>query len=237
MLPIASAAASSLLPKIADAILPSPSTGPSVPPPPPPPSTVVSGSLPGDDRVVLSTQSLPPNPPPPLGSSLGRSASVVQFPFQAQVAIANSNPNNTKQHFTSVLIQSLDTVKRHTAYFRDAWVSSLEAVVFPSAISLKEPVTLDLAWTAGDFTPKTNELLAVPASARLTVGGLSILHQGILPADLGHISPIVKSPIPYTNTPRLTVQVQAGGTPTSDQAVVYVRGTLHCSHPILVGSV
>lgn len=237
MLPIASTAVSSLIPKIADALLPSSPPNLPLPPPPNTSSPVVSGSVPGDDRVLLSTQSLPPNPPPPLGSSLGRSASVVQFPFQAKVAIANSNPNNSKQHFSSHLIQTLDSVKRHTAYFRDAWVSSLEAVVFPSAVSLKEPVTIDLAWTAGDFTPKSDELLAVPASARLTVGGLSILHQGILPADLGHISPIVKSPIPYTNTPRLTVQVQSGGTPTSDQAVVYVRGTLHCSHPILVGTV
>lgn len=228
MLPAATALTELLAPKVIDALKPASSPDSPLPASSPP---MVPGSLPGDDRVVLSTQSLPPNPPPPLGSSLGRSSSVVRFPFQDKILdVSGKERLNYSQ-----LVSSCAPVKRHIHYFRDAWVSELEAVVFPSALSLKTPVTVDLCWTGADIAPSGENVLATPASARLTIGGLALLHQGILPADLGHINPIIKSPIPYSNTPRLSIYTFANPDVSDDQsrATVYIRGIIHCSHPLL----
>lgn len=231
MLPAALSLASAVGPRLIDAALdkkdPTAAASPA-------PLSAPSGLMSSDDRVVLSSQSLPPNPPAPLGSSLGRSSSVTTFPFQDKILDCNHFKSASSTLFFSQLVSNCKPVKRHILYFRDAWVSNLEAVVFPNAVSFKYPITIDLAWTTADISPSANQVLATPASARITAGGLSLLHQGVLPADLGHLNPIVKSPIPYSNTPRLTISILEGSDdPGSSQAVVYIRGIIHASHPIL----
>lgn len=191
--------------------------------------------LPSTDGVVLSHQSLPPSPPLPLGSSLGRSSSGIVVPFQSLIF----DLTGTETKSASFTIQGLTKVAALIKPFRDATITSLEAIVFPSAPSLKIPVTVDLAWTTADLTVEGTNVLATPASARITVGGLQLLHQGILPADLGYINPIIKCPIPYTNHPRLNIYFHQNsdavseGTAAKVKATVFVRGTLRLSHPIL----
>lgn len=216
--------ASAVLPSAIDALLPSSQS-----------SNLAAQPMPGTDGVVLSHQELPQAPPPPLGSTLGRSSGGVTIPFQC--LIYDLTGLESKSY--SVTVQSLTKVSSLTKYFRDARLSSLEAVVFPSAASLKIPVTVDLAWTTADLTVEGADVLATAASTRITVGGLNLLHQGILPADLGHINAIVKSPIPYTNHPRLNIffhtskDAVAEGVGSKTKASVFVRGQLHLSHPIL----
>lgn len=225
MLPIATALASSLGPKIIDAISSNSDSNSQENP-----SSSSSGPMLGDNSIPVSVQTLPPAPPPPLGSSLGNSPGIISIPFQDLVL---SVTGETSASFSQT-IAACHPVKRHSQYFRDCWVSKLEAVIFPSASSLNSPVTVDLAWTPADVIAQGDAVLATPGSARLTVGGLSIYHQGVVSCDLGHINSIIKSAIPYTNSPRLNVFVLPSPKATTDvKAVVVIRGLLHCSHPIL----
>lgn len=202
--PLASLAVNAI-PAIAQALsTPSP---PVSDPPAPSDSNLASQPLPSTDGVVLSHQSLPQAPTPPLGSSLGRSSHSIIVPFQHLYF----DLTGTESKSASITVQSIPKVVKLIALFRDAYLTSLEAVVFPSAPSLKIPVTVDLAWTTADLTVDGKDVLATPSSARITVGGLQLLHQGILPANLGYINPIIKSPIPYTNHPRLNIHFQCGG--------------------------
>lgn len=193
--------------------------------------------LPGSDSVVLSSQPLPPAPPPPLGSSLGQSSNRLIIPFQRLYFDLTGTETNSN----SVTVQSLPNVASIIKGYRDAYIVQLEAIVFPSAPSLKIPVTVDLCWTTADVTVEGVNVLATPSSARITIGGLALMHQATLPCDLGYINPIIKSPIPYTNHPRLNIffhqnaDAVAEGTKAKTKASVIIRGSVSVSHPLVTG--
>lgn len=193
--------------------------------------------LPSSDSVVLSSQSLPPAPPPPLGSSLGHSPNRLIIPFQRLYF----DLTGTESKSNSVTVQSLPNVASIIKGYRDAYIVNLEAVVFPSAPSLKIPVTVDLCWTTADVTVDGTNVLATPSSARITIGGLALMHQATLPCDLGYINPIIKSPIPYTNHPRLNIFFHQNpdavneGVNAKTKASVIIRGSVSVSHPLVTG--
>lgn len=193
--------------------------------------------LPSSDSVVLSSQPLPPAPPPPLGSTLGRSSNRLIIPFQRLYF----DLTGTESKSNSVTVQSLPNVANIIKGYRDAYLVHLEAVVFPSAPSLKIPVTVDLCWTTADVTVEGSNVLATPSSARITIGGLALMHQATLPCDLGYINPIIKSPIPYTNHPRLNIFFHLNqdavneGTSAKTKASVVIRGSISVSHPLVTG--
>ncbi|BAD35018.1 coat protein [Bombyx mori latent virus] len=193
--------------------------------------------LPSSDSVVLSSQPLPPAPPPPLGSSLGRSPQRLIIPFQRLYF----DLTGTETKSNSVTVQSLPNVSSIIKGYRDAYLVNLEAVVFPSAPSLKIPVTVDLCWTTADVTVEGFNVLATPSSARITMGGLALMHQATLPCDLGYINPIIKSPIPYTNHPRLNIHFHQSadavleGVRAGVKASVVIRGSISVSHPLVTG--
>lgn len=186
------------------------------------------------DRIVLSTQSLPPAPE--ISPSLpGSSQHHITIPFQS--LIFDLNGTETKSY--STVLPTLPIIAKHIQYFRYATVSNLEAVVFPSAAALKIPVTVDLAWTTADVVPTGKDVLGTPSSARITIGGLDIVNSGVLAADLRYINPVIKSPISYSDTPRLSMHFHsnpdavAQGLSTKIKATIFIRGDLHLSSPLL----
>lgn len=193
-------------------------------------------SLPCSDRILLSTEPLPQAPQPPIGSSLVRSPDSLEFPFQYVV----DQFNGSTEVFLFNTPSSSPAISNLTKFVRDAYLTHIEAVVYPSALSLKVPITIDLAWTPADLNIVKSNVLAVPSSSRFTIGGLSILHSGSLPCDLAYINPIVKSPIPYTNSPKLYYQVytnpDAANTSNIVKATLVVRGRISLSHPTISSS-
>lgn len=193
--------------------------------------------MPSSDSVLLSSQPLPPAPPPPLGSSLGQSSHRLIIPFQRLYF----DLTGTESKSNSVTVQSLPNVASIIKGYRDAYIVHLEAIIFPSAPSLKIPVTVDLCWTTADVTVEGSNVLATPSSSRITIGGLALMHQATLPCDLGYINPIIKSPIPYTNHPRLNIffhQSQDAvneGVNAKTKASVIIRGSISVSHPLVTG--
>lgn len=216
-------AASTLLPKAIDAILPSQDPASTDPPP-------------STDRTVLSTQDLPTPPPLPLQPSapLGSNHPGVVLPFQIKINdFTGSIPNSYTQALTS-----LTKIQTLIKPFRDAKLLHLEAVLYPNAPSYKTPVTVDLAWTPNDVTVANDDIIATPGSARITCGGLHLLQQGIVKCSLGYINPIIKCPIPYTNTPRINYlphkHPDIATTSTTTLASLIVRGTILLSHPLAI---
>nr|WBM81660.1 MAG: coat protein [Myotis brandtii tymo-like virus 1] len=196
-----------------------------------------TNSLPDHNAgVALPAQSLPQAPPPPIGSSLGHDRSGVTIPFQFWAA----GLRGTEKNIYTVTVNSLDVITRHTKYYRDAQLTHLEAVVYPTSNSYKIPVTVDLVWTPADVTLSTGEVMKTPGSAKITVGGLNLVNHGVLACDLGYVNPILKSPIPYTNSPRLNIdfhqspEAVAEGTRSTEKGDVYIRGVVRLSHPICV---
>lgn len=227
-------AASYLIPKAIDAFMP-PSS-----PAPPPPTDSVDEPLSRSDRTILSTQTLPPTPPLPLGPSPSpsrhtpRMTTGVIIPFQTVVA---SFTGGISESYTKTL-PSFPVVSTIIKPYRDVVLLELEAVVYPSAESYKHPLTIDIAWTPADVTVTGSTILSTPGSARITCGGLNLLNQGVVLCDLTHINSILKSPIPYTNAPRLNYLPHKSNdvpaTATTDTATLVVRGRLHCMHPLAI---
>jgi len=187
------------------------------------------------DLVALSSQKLPPAPQPLDPAASPGNFLRLDLPFQAHVVDLKGIEH--KSH--SVPVQSLTAVRDKIKLYRDAVLTSCEAVVYPSAPSLKIPVTVDLVFTTADITVTGVDVLATPSSTRITVGGLSILRNGVLPADLKYINPIIKSPIPYTNHPRLNLLYHANpdATPAGEsgsvKASIFIRGTIRVSNPLI----
>lgn len=186
--------------------------------------------------VAMPSQALPTAPTPPLGSSLGNGGNSVKIPFQYLAA----DLLGTEQKIYTVTVNAIDVITRHTRYFRDARLSHLEAVVFPTNESYKIPVSVDLVWTPADVTLSTGDVMKTPGSAKITVGGLNLVNHGVLPCNLGYVNPIVKSPIPYSNSPRLNIDFHqatdavAEGLKAKRKGQVFIRGTIELSHPICV---
>ncbi|AVH76850.1 coat protein [Bee Macula-Like virus 2] len=186
------------------------------------------------DRILLSTSALPSAPTPQPERTLG--GHFVDVPFQHLFY----DLTGTETKSTSTTVQVIAPVKSLIQNFRDAQVVSLEAVVFPTANSLKIPVTVDLAWTPADVTASGTQVITTPGSARVTVGGLNLLNQGVLPCNLNYVNPCIKSPLPYTNHPRLNVHFMESpdakleGVKATIKASVFIRGILRLGHPLAV---
>lgn len=221
-------AASSLLPKAIDALVPSN---------PMQPADVADVAVPSSDRTVVSTQVLPPAPPLPLSTPKtpprGPNTGVI-VPFQIRLQdFSGSIPDSY-----TYTIAGLNDIKTLIKPFRDAVLLSLEAVVFPLAPAYKNPVTIDVAFTPADVTVANKQIISTPGSARLTCGGLHLLQSGVVPCDLGYINSIIKSPIPYSNSPRINFRCHqnpdVATTSTITLACLCVRGRLHLMHPLAI---
>lgn len=221
-------AATNLLPKAIDAFLPSNTMHP---------SDVADVPLSGTDRTLVSTQVLPPAPPLPISnshSSSRRPNSGIIIPFQIMLEEFTGAVPDSFTYTISGIKQIQTLVKP----FRDAVLLSLEAIVFPFAASYKNPLTIDVAFTPADVTVANNNIINTPGSARLTCGGLNLLQSGVVNCDLSYINSILKSPIPYSNTPRINFKPHLNSdiekTSTIPLACLCVRGQVHLMHPLAI---
>lgn len=188
---------------------------------------------PRDDRVHLMSAPLPPAPTIAPSTQQMQRTPGLTIPFQ----FLFYDLDGTESKTTSKTVADIDTVKAITQLYRDATLSSLEAVIYPSAAAIKDPVTVDLLWTSANVTfGEGDSVIKSPTSVRFTVGGLAITQQGVLPCDLSFVNPIIKSPVPYTNHPVLHASFHQSGpqeTKNKTRATIFIRGNIKVSHPII----
>lgn len=184
--------------------------------------------------ISLPSQALPPAPAPPLGSSSSNHGPSVRVPFQHLVSTLNGQESGAY----TVTVASLETLTRQTKFYRDAVLESLEVVVFPQFGAYKIPVSVSLVWTPSDISLAYDDILKTPGSTCITLGGLNLVNHGVLTCDLGYVNRIIKCPIPYTNTPRLTIgyfqnpDAVAEKTAATRKGSIFVRGVISLAHPI-----
>lgn len=126
----------------------------------------------------------------------------VTVPFQQEWVGITGN----EQGIASILITELHPIKALLPPFCNARLTKLEVVIFASARSVTEPVTVDLVWTPAHYVAGGDRFLDHAGATTFTVGGLDITNGGSLPAPLQYLNPVIKSAIPYVDTPRLNIK-------------------------------
>lgn len=154
----------------------------------------------------------------------------LRIPFQKEWhALTGTETGNV-----SVKICELSCVKDIIKYYQNATLLEVEAVVFAYAPSVAKPLTVELAWTPANITVE-GDILAVPGGCVFTVGGLNVTNGGLLPAPLQQLNPVVKSPIPYDNQPRLNAKFHQIHTTVQNKrtAAIVIRGVLEVDTPTI----
>lgn len=123
----------------------------------------------------------------------------------------------TETESWSIATRSIGTLACIIQPFHEAHLTSVEAVVFPSAASIKIPVTIDLDWTPADVVPGSS-LLQTPGAVRLTIGSLCASDNHILPANLHCLNPVIKSHLPCTDSSKLTLGFNPSRDATTEDA-------------------
>lgn len=177
---------------------------------------------------VVSTLPLPvvptsvsPRPSHSLGS--------VNIPFQVEYY---GLTGQEKGHISTTLPE-ITLIKNIINYYQHAEVVELEAVLFSGSRSYEEPVTIDLLWSPADVVAGSS-ILSKPGAVRFTIGGLNLADSGRLPCPLQYINRVIKSPISYSNSPRLNVvfhPVPASKINTGTSGSLIIRGIIKCSTP------
>lgn len=165
-----------------------------------------SSSSPSAPSAIMSGDPLPvPSLPIPRDTTPVQtfsSGSSLTIPFQQEWYGLTGTETGT----TSITLTELKPVKKAIESFRNARLQKCEVVIFAAARSVKDPVTVDLAWTPSSLVLDKDRFLDHPGAVSFTVGGLNITNGGLLPAPLQYLNPVIKSPIPYTDAPRLCAQ-------------------------------
>jgi hypothetical protein len=214
-------AATSILPSVVDALLPSKNQSET-----PPPMALQPPS--SSDRVVVSNQPIAPTPTPSPSIAVGPGPGVV-VPFQWNYYSKGKPASGLR----SQTFAENTLLKKITPHFRDAVIVHIECVVYPTFAALKEPTTCHVAWTSASTVLSAGSVLSCPGAVSITLGGLNLLNSGIVPCDLNYCNPIVKGPITYTNNPKLWVEFPNEGDTASIVAQVIIRGSLLLSSPVL----
>lgn len=174
----------------------------------------------------IPTLPIPRNTTPVQSTSTG---SRLEIPFQFEWYGLTGTETGT----ASVTMSELAPVKDIIKYFQNASLLDLEAVIYAYAPSVEKPLSVELAWTPANVIVGGGTILAVPGGCVFTVGGLNVSNGGILPAPLQQLNPIVKSPIPYDNQPRLNVKFHQIHTTVQNKrtASIIIRGLLAVDTP------
>lgn len=141
----------------------------------------------------------------------------------------------TETGSASITISELANVKDIIKFYQNATLLHAEAAVFAYAPSVDAPLTVELAWTPANVTVGSSAILGVPGGCVFTVGGLNVTNGGLLPAPLHQLNPVVKSPIPYDNQPRLNIKFHQIHTTVQNKrtAAVIIRGTIAVDTPTI----
>ena len=141
----------------------------------------------------------------------------------------------TETGSASITMSELSAVKDIIKFYQNATLIEVEAAVFAYAPSVDKPLTVELAWTPANVTVGSSAILGVPGGCVFTVGGLNVTNGGLLPAPLQQLNPVVKSPIPYDNQPRINIKFHQIHTTVQNKrtAAVVIRGTLAVDTPTI----
>lgn len=154
----------------------------------------------------------------------------LEVPFQQEWYGLTGTETGT----ASTTISELSRVRDIIKFYQNATLIHVEAVVFAYAPSVDKSLTVELAWTPANTTAG-NDMLNVPGGCVFTVGGLNVTNGGLLPAPLHQLNPIIKSPIPYDNQPRLNVKFHQVHTTVQNKrtAAVIIRGVVAVDTPAI----
>lgn len=167
--------------------------------------------------------------PPSVSPTAVHSGSSVNIPFQQEYYGLTGGETG----HASTTVPELSNVRDIIRYYQLCELVELEAVIFPSAGAYKTPLTVDLLWTPADVLAGA-VVLSKPGAVRFTIGGLNITNSGALPCPLQYVNRVIKSPVSYTNSPRLNVvfhKVPDHRPNTGTSGSLVIRGVLKCSVP------
>lgn len=174
----------------------------------------------------IPTMPIPRNTTPVQSTSSGAR---LELPFQHEWYGLTGTETGT----ASVTISEINSVRDIIKYFQNATLLEVEAVIYAYAPSVAKPLSVELAWTPANVVVGEGSILAVPGGCVFTVGGLNVSNGGILSAPLQQLNPIVKSPIPYDNQPRLNVKFHQIHTTIQNKrtASLLIRGVIAVDTP------
>lgn len=117
-----------------------------------------------------------------------------------------------------------------------ATLEHLELAIYPAQHSGDYGVTADVLWTTNDIVPTTTEFFEYPGSTRATFSGTPASGPYVIPCDFARINRIVKSPVSFTNAPRINVNVWLNTSATKVNntnilASFILRGSVRLSYP------
>lgn len=155
----------------------------------------------------------------------------LEIPFQQEWYGLTGTETGT----ASTTISELSNVKNIINFYENATLIQLEAVIFAYAPSVDKSLTVELAWTPANLTLGNKAILGTPGGCVFTVGGLNVTNGGILDAPLHHLNPVIKSPIPYDNQPRLNIKFHQVHTSVQNRrsAAVIIRGVVAVDTPTI----
>lgn len=203
---------------------------PAQPPSPAPQSGTPVSPAANPVSSSIAPPSLPTQAPIPVPVQTGVS---VVVPFCTWIASVSASQAATE----SKLLSTLSQVSKIIHNYRDASLLHAELVIFPSANAAKYPVTIQLCWSPGDSVPTKTNIHNYAMFTQTSIGVYTLSRNFLLPIDLNYISPVLKSPIPYVNCPRVTVIYEATDTSAPAQtysASVYARGKILLSNPLAI---
>lgn len=197
----------------------------SSPPPQQLPPSAPSGTP--SSAYPLAVPKMPSLAPIPIPIQAGTS---VVVPFSAYFATAFSGPDIVETQ----RISAVDQIAKMIRPWRDVSVFECEATIYPRSFVNGKAITIELAWSPSNVTPTKDNLHNFPTWTSFTCGTYNMALHGTLPLDLSYANPVIKSPIPYLNDPRLTALIRDNGeTPDKNPlATINIRGRLICSNPL-----
>lgn len=187
------------------------------------PTTAAQPHTPSD----IPTMPVPRDTTPVQSTSTGPR---LEIPFQQEWY----GLTGTETGVASTTISELARVRDIIKFYQNATLVQVEAVVFAYAPSVDKSLTVELAWTPANTIAGT-DMLNVPGGCVFTVGGLNVTNGGLLPAPLHQLNPIIKSPIPYDNQPRLNIKFHQVHTSVQNKrtAAVVIRGIVAVDTPAI----
>nr|WCR76259.1 polyprotein [Alfalfa virus F] len=190
-----------------------------------------AGSSP--DARVLRAPPLP-SPARQLSTPVSASPLSIELPFQWNYF----DLTGTETKSSSLSIAASTHITELLPQYRYAKLINLELVVFPMAISMKYPQTVDVVWCTADQTITDGKIMATYGSQRISVGGpLNMSSHSILPANLSSLNPVVKDSVTYNDTPKICVRFYENadckdlGIKAPICASLFIRGNIQLSSP------
>lgn len=186
----------------------------------------------GSTNDERTTNAPLPLPPRPVMSQDTITAAGIVIPFQFLLhncvpAVAN--------RLISTPVMANPRMLQITTGFRYATLENIELVMFPNARAAETPISVAAVWTPADVAVVADNLLTVPGSTVFTAGSYSMSHSFVLPADLNYLNPVIKSPIPFVDSPRISaVVLRSPEAEAEANGYLLIRGNLRLSHPCAV---